>query len=191
MNLSILNDEQIVEIARTSNKEMYGEIIRRYQTKLSHYLRKFINNSAELEDVLQEVFIKAYKNLHGFNTKQKFSSWIYRIAHNEAINNIKKRAWENLFLDEKELEIVDKKIDLASACDSALIKKAVAKGLASMREKYRQPMLLYFFEEKTYEEISDILKIPTSTAGTLLSRGKKILKEFLEKEHYGKQTSQY
>lgn len=186
MNPSDLSDEQIVEIVRTNDKELYSEIIRRYQVKLSHYLRKFINHSAELEDVLQDVFIKAYKNLYGFNTKQKFSSWIYRIAHNEAINNIKKRAREYLFLDEEEFDIIDKKIDSVSGLDSALARRAIEKCLTLMKNKYREPLLLFFFEEKTYEEISDILKMPTSTVGTLLSRGKKILKEFLKKEQYGK-----
>lgn len=186
MNHPALSDEQIVEIVREKDMELYGEIIRRYQAKLSHYLRKFINNSAELEDVLQDVFIKAYKNLYGFNTKQKFSSWIYRIAHNEAINSIKKRAHEYLFLDEEEFDIIDKKIDFVSGLDAALARRAIEKCLAQMDDKYREPLILFFFEEKTYEEIGDILKMPTSTVGTLLLRGKRILKEFLEKEQYGR-----
>ena len=75
-------------------------------------MRKFIYNNDELEDILQVVFIKAYKNLYGFNTKKKFSSWIYRIAHNEAVNHLKKYSKERISLDDIEYKIIDKKIDL-------------------------------------------------------------------------------
>ncbi len=92
-----LADEQLVGIIREEDKELYSEIIKRYNQKLSHYLRKFIYDPDGLEDVLQVVFIKAYRNLYGFNIKNRFSSWIYRIAHNEAINYLKKIA-EQKFL---------------------------------------------------------------------------------------------
>ena len=176
-----LTDEQLVVVVREQNKEAYSEIVQRYQTKLAHYLRKFINHSAELEDVLQDVFIKAYRNLNSFDTKQKFSSWIFRVAHNEAINNIKKRKNEKLILDEHEWEVVDEKINLGRDLDRSITKEQIIVALGKIKEKYREPIILFFFEEKSYEEISDILKIPTSTVGTLISRGKKNLKEFLKK----------
>lgn len=176
-----LTDEQLVVVVRTEDKEAYGEIIRRYQVKLAHYLRKFINHSAELEDVLQDVFIKAYRNLNSFNTNQKFSSWIFRVTHNEAINNIKKRKNEKLILDEHEWEVADEKINLSREVDRVISKEQIISALGKIKEKYREPIILFFFEEKSYEEISDILKIPTSTVGTLISRGKNSLKEFLKK----------
>lgn len=177
-----LTDEQLVVVVREDDKEAYGEIVQRYQTKLAHYLGKFINHSAELEDVLQEVFIKAFRNLYSFDTKQKFSSWIFRIAHNEAINNIKKRKNEKLILDEHEWEVVDEKIDLSREVDRKISREQIAVALGKLKEKYREPIILFFFEEKSYEEISDILKIPTSTVGTLISRGKKELQVFFKKQ---------
>ena len=176
-----LSDEELVVVVREKDKEAYGEIIRRYETRLTHYLRKFINHSAELEDVLQEVFIKTFRNLYAFNTKQKFSSWIFRIAHNEAINNIKKRKKEQLILDENEWEVVDEKIDLTKNIDRGFAREKITTAIMQLKEKYREPLILFFFEEKTYEEIGDILKIPINTVGTLIARGKKNLKEILEK----------
>jgi len=176
-----LTDEQLVELVRTKDQELYSEVIRRYQTKLTHYLRKFINNSAELEDVLQDVFIKAFRNLNAFNTKQKFSSWIFRIAHNEAINNIKKYKNEKLILDENEWEVIDEKIDLAESLDKKFSREKIVEAIMLLKEKYRVPIILFFFEEKTYEEISDILRMPVNTVGTLISRGKKNLQEILTK----------
>lgn len=166
---------------REKDQELYSEIIHRYQTKLTHYLRKFIRDKDELEDILQDVFIKAYHNLYGFNTNKKFSPWIYRIAHNEALNHIKKTSKFAFSLDEKEYEVVDEKMHLGTKVDNKLLKDKIGENLAKLKDKYREPIILYFFEQKTYEEISDIMHIPTSTVGTLISRGKKILKESLQK----------
>jgi len=178
-----LSDEQLIKVIREKDRELYSEIIKRYKTKLSHYLRKFICDADELEDILQDVFIKAYRNLHGFDIKKKFSSWIYRIAHNEAVNYLKKNSKIKISLDEVEYKIVDEKIDLNGHIDKVFLKKEIGKYLESIKLKYREPLILFYFEQKSYEEISDILRIPTSTVGTLISRGKKIIKEKLEKEN--------
>jgi len=174
-----LSDEQLASAVREQDKELYGEIIGRYQSKLSHYLRKFIQNPEELEDVLQEVFIKAYRNLYGFNAKRKFSSWIYRIAHNEAVNHLKRNSRRVFSLDEMEYKAIDEKIDIQGGIDSGLERERIEGGLASLKEKYREPLILYFLEEKSYEEISDILRLPRNTVGVLIMRGKKMLKERL------------
>lgn len=179
-----LSDEQLVAIIRENDKELFGEIIRRYQTRLRHYLRKFVKHPDELEDVLQEVFIKVYRNLYGFDIEKKFSPWIYRISHNEALNHIKKYRRESVSLDETELHIVDERIDIKSDLESAQAKELIGELLGTMKEKYRAPLILYLFEEKTYDEIGDILRIPVSSVGTLIMRGKKHLKKLLE-EVYG------
>lgn len=184
MNLS---DEQLVKIIRENDQELYSEIIKRYNQKLSHYLHRFIYDQDELEDVLQVVFIKVYKNLFGFNIDKKFSSWIYRIAHNEALNHLKKYSKERISLDEVEYKIVDEKIDINGQVDKKFLKNNIEKILKNIKIKYQEPLILFYFEQKSYEEISDILRIPTSTVGTLISRGKKMLKEELRKEKkYGK-----
>lgn len=177
------SDEQLVVAVRERDKELYGELIRRYQTKLSHYLRKFIRNTQELEDVLQEVFIKAYRNLFDFDVAKRFSSWIYRICRNEAFNHIKKHSKDPLLLDEQEWEVIDEKIDLGNFADRNILKKDIESGLSAMKDKYREPLLLYFFEQKTYEEIGDILRLSRNTVGTLIARGKNSLKKILENKY--------
>lgn len=182
MQPSKLSDEQLVEIIRKKDKELFSEIIKRYQTKLSHYLRKFIYDPDELEDVLQLVFIKSYKNLYGFNVNKKFSSWIYRITHNEAINYLKKNSRGQISLDEVEYKIIDEKINLDGDIYQILLKKKIEKYLKNIKLKYREPLILFYFEQKSYQEISDILRIPKNTVGTLISRGKQMLKEHLTKK---------
>ena len=180
MNSLELSDEQIIEVIRVENKGLYSEIIKRYQNRLSHYLRKFVYNPDELEDVLQVVFIKTYKNLFSFNTNKKFSSWIYKIAHNEAINHIKKNSTNHqISLDKVEYQIIDKSVNLDDDFDKILLKKQIENSLNLLKLKYQEPLILFYLEQKSYEEISDILRIPKNTVGTLISRGKKILKKKL------------
>lgn len=85
-----LTDEQIVAAILNGDKDLYRNIIKRYEKKLLRYLRKFLSDPNDIEDILQVVFMKVYKNLYGFGPGKKFSSWIYRIAHNEAVNYLKK-----------------------------------------------------------------------------------------------------
>ena len=179
MEISRLTDEQLVEIIREKDRELYGEIIRRYQAKLSHYLKKSISDQDELEDVLQAVFIKTYENLYGFDVRKKFSSWIYRIAHNNAVNYWKKNQRRPISLEEVEYKIIDEKIDLPGQTDDEIARKKIKKFLSDLKPKYREVLILFFLEQKSYEEISDILRIPKNTVGTLISRGKQILKKIL------------
>lgn len=179
------SDEQIVVKVRGSDKEAFSEIIRRYEGKLTHYLRKFIRDNDELEDVLQDVFIKAYRNLYGFDIDKKFSSWLYRIAHNEALNHIKKYSKETVRLDEGEWEIMDIRFDANEAVDAGFMKERIENALASIKRKYRETLILYFFEQKTYDEISYILRVPRSTVGIWIMRGKNAIKKFLNSKQYG------
>ena len=140
MNHTPLSDEELVQIIRENDQEEYSEIIRRYQHKLTHYLKKYIYDQDELEDVLQVVFIKAFKNLYGFNIKMKFSSWIYRIAHNEMANHIKKNLKSPVPLDEVEYKIVDEKIDIDRDIDRKILARDVGRYLGNLDIKYREPM---------------------------------------------------
>jgi len=175
-----LKDEQIVRSILDGDKEMYREVIRRYEDKLSRYLSKFSNNKDDIEDILQIVFIKVYKNLYGFDINKKFSSWIYRIAHNEAVNHLKKVKGIRIALDDVEYKLIDEKADIKKETDNMFLKKDIENVISSMNVKYRDPLVLFFFEDMTYEEISDVLRIPKNTVGTLIMRGKKLIKNNLE-----------
>lgn len=179
-----LTDEQLVVAVREKDKELYSEIIKRYSGKIGHYLCNFIKDTDDRQDVMQLVFIKAYRNLYDFDASRRFSPWLYRIAHNEALNYLKKYKKESLSLDEEEWEIVDEKMNLVEKTDSKILKSKIEKGLLKLKDRYREALILYFFEQKTYEEISDILQVPRSTVGVFILRGKKELKEILKNEKY-------
>lgn len=174
-----MSDEEVVEIVRSQNQELYAEIIHRYQAKLTRYLRYFVHDKDDIDEVLQLVFIKTFRNLNAFDIEKKFSSWIYRITHNEAINFIKKRHNFNIDLDVVAYKIIDEKFDIKKDMDNEFLRDKIEKAFSELKMKYSEPLILFYFQDKSYEEISDILKIPTSTVGVLINRGKKQLREQL------------
>ena len=89
-----LTDEQVVRMVQSGKVESFGILVKRYQAKMLRYARKFLFNYHDIEDLVQEVFIKAYTNIQSFDASRKFSSWLYRIAHNQFINAIKKKGKE-------------------------------------------------------------------------------------------------
>ncbi len=183
-----LTDEQIVAMTLKEHST-FGFIIERYEAKLKRYIiRLGVRNHDDQLDVLQEIFIKAYKNLNSFDTSLSFSSWIYRIAHNEAISWYRKqkvRPEGHLIIDSEErLNLLSAK-DVGSEVtfDQAINANELAKALEKMEVKYREVLILRYFEQKEYEEISDILKIPVGTVGTLIFRAKKQLYNALNRDN--------
>ncbi|MFH0853022.1 MAG: sigma-70 family RNA polymerase sigma factor [bacterium] len=180
---SSFRDEELVVVIRDSNQELYRLIVERYETKLRRYAMTFLRDSDRAEDVLQNAFIKAYINLKGFNTKKKFSSWIYRIVHNEAVNELKKHKQETSMEDVPEIKnIRDNGEDIHSQVEKQEMADMLKKNLNQLSIKYREPLVLYYLEERAYEEISDILRLPIGTVGTRINRGKKLLRAIYERQ---------
>lgn len=180
-NMKNSSDEQLVEYVRTKNKNAYRELVTRYENRLIRYALRITHNPDYAKDAVQQAFIKAYVNLNSFNTNKKFSSWIYRIVHNEALNLLKKEK-RNVHLEQEHLEEM-------TAGSEEIIQELIGgedaeelmKNLETLELKYRTPLLLYYFEEKSYDEISEILKIPIGTVGTNINRGKQKLKQHYER----------
>jgi len=171
-----LTDEELVHLVCTKDQELYREVVHRYQDKLMRYATYLIRDDARATDVVQEAFIKAFINLRSFNPKKKFSSWIYRIVHNEAINNIKKHKREMPLEGDISVEqVAVGSLDEEEGFDKRQLKKMVASCLDRLPLIYSSPLALFYLEGKPYEEISDVLRIPIGTVGTRISRGKRLL----------------
>lgn len=186
-NDSQKSDEALVLLARTE-PEHFGSLVARYEAKLRRYIRRLgVRDEEDQHDVLQEIFIKAYRNLNGFDTALSFSSWVYRIAHNEAVSWYRKLRVrpEGHLVDDGDalIALVHDSADepAEERFDAGLRKEEIGDALMLLDEKYRSILILRFFEHKEYEEISDILKIPIGTVGTLIHRAKARLRKILMK----------
>jgi RNA polymerase sigma-70 factor (ECF subfamily) len=181
------SDAEVVRMTLVDPNQ-YGLLVERYEAKLQRYITRLgVRVHDDQLDVLQEIFIKAYRNLNSFDTSLSFSSWIYRIAHNEAISFYRKknvRPEGHLVGDGDEvLSFLSSSLDTADVkFDQGINAEEVNKALVKIDEKYREPLILRFFEHKEYDEISDILQIPIGSVGTLIHRGKKQLATVLNKD---------
>jgi RNA polymerase sigma-70 factor (ECF subfamily) len=173
-----LTDEEIVEKVRTTDKNLFAVIIERYQKKLLRYANSIIKDEDKAVDIVQTSFIKAFINLNGFNIKKKFSSWIYQIVHNEALNLIKKYPGETPLLDDIDFKSDE---DIEENFIKNETKVQVEKCLKEIPVLYSEPLSLYYIEDKSYEEISDILRIPMGTVAVRISRAKKLMKNICQK----------
>ncbi len=177
-------DKTDEEIARLSlvNQEYFLHIIKRYKFKLYRYVLRISNiDPEEAEDILQEVFMKVYQNLNDFDDSLKFSSWIYRITHNQVISNFRKITARpqksNFDLDDELIKNIASELNLAEDIDAKILRANISKVLEKINTKYREVLILKFLEEKSYNEISDIIKKPIGTVGSLMNRAKKEFKE--------------
>ena len=188
-------DKQLVEMT-LKNPDCYEYIIQRYESKLMRYIRRLTNVDQEAaEDILQEVFLKAYKNLHGYDDSFKFSSWIYRITHNEVISYFRKTKSRPEIVDIQVDE--DPNVDILATLPSDInlrddyIKKEMSEKvrevITALPEKYRTVLVLRYMEDKSYDEIADILEKPAGTVATLISRAKDEFKKIAEKNHLNKE----
>ncbi|MGE5298323.1 MAG: RNA polymerase sigma factor [Acidobacteriaceae bacterium] len=171
-------DEDLAKMVQAGDIERFGELVERYEKKLLRYGRKFLSNSNNLEDIVQEVFLKAYRNIQGFDASKKFSSWIYRIAHNEFINELKKSSRTQLsFLEPDLLALHASPENIHSDLEKREVNAMLEKTIGSLEQKYKEVLILYYQEDFSYKQIADILKIPIPTVGIRLSRGKQKLRE--------------
>jgi RNA polymerase sigma-70 factor (ECF subfamily) len=178
-----ISDEQLVQFS-LKDQDCFYYLMKRYEIKLLRYIKRLTTVSQEeAEDIMQEVFIKVYRNLNGFNQKLKFSSWIYRIAHNEIINQYRKTRHRLAIIPlniEDEANLIDSindTIEIDGAYEKLENAERVRKALAELPNKYREILVLRYLEDKSYGEISDILRKPPGTVATQINRAKASFKK--------------
>jgi len=168
-----LPDAALIRSVLAGNKEDFKILVERYQQKIFSYLYHFLYQDRDTaEDITQSVFLKAYQNLNKVDTNRPFQPWLYRIAHNEAANYIRFRSRKKevgLYGDQwDQIAGVEEKKNQERMENRDLVHFALGK----IKTEYREILLLYFYEEKSYEEISMILEININTVGTMLKRAK-------------------
>jgi RNA polymerase sigma-70 factor (ECF subfamily) len=152
-------------------------IIDRYQEPLLRYV-SYLGASEEVADIVQLTFIKVYQNINSYDVKRKFSTWIYRIAHNTAVSALRSKhftwSWDE-YLD----NFV--KVDPVDDIDKKSIVKQIRGCLKNLPLRYRSPLALHYLEDKSYTEIMDILRLPMGTVSARINRAKKIMRSLCQK----------
>ena len=183
----VTTDEDIVRRVQQGDGESFGLIVERYAGKLGRYARKFLLGPEDSQDLVQEVFIKAYRNIKSFDADRRFSPWIYRIAHNEFVNAGKKRWKEKIFSFDFDTlfphpmarEAADAGVEAREA------REMLDECMGMLDAKYREPLVLFYFEGMDYREIADIMRIPVSSVGVRMARGRDRLKKIFMKKYGG------
>lgn len=171
-----VTDAELVRRA-LSNPDDYALIVRQYERLIMRYAQKISRLSPEdAEDIAQQVFLKAYRNLNDFDLTLKLANWLLRIAHNEVID-FWRRQQRRPQTEELAAETVDTRemltVDFGNDFDRAIKTEAVQRILDLLQPDFREVLYLHYFEDKTYDEIADILKRPPGTVAALISRAKK------------------
>ncbi|MEN8224481.1 MAG: sigma-70 family RNA polymerase sigma factor [Bacteroidota bacterium] len=185
INCDELQDKEIIRRS-LEDLEYFRCLYDRYEPRLFRYISKISRtNHEEAEDILQEAFIKIWRNLNEFDSSMKLSSWLYRIVHNETISYCrKKRSFgKDLTLEIDDDQMQDLHADLDVESDAEHKYLITNEILNQLPLKYKECLILKYFEKMSYEEISDILKIPEGTVAVRINRAKKIFKKTAEKEN--------
>lgn len=183
MDDTVYTDEELVSLSLT-NKQFFGLLVARYEHRLRVYIYRLGKLGEEdTDDLLQNVFLAVYENLNSFDADLKFSSWIYRITHNETMAFFRKRRVrpQGHMVDDSEeaLKQVAAELDLLSDLEATDDARHLERALGVLAPHYREVLLLHFFEHRTYDEISDILTLPPGTVATRIHRAKAALRQIL------------
>ena len=187
-----LSDHALIEATKGGDEAAFGEIMNRYRGPITNYLYRFLNDYEEAVDLAQETFVRVYFALDRYHTQFAFSTYIYRIATNLAISEIRRRkrrrlmSLTGLFQGEDGSEVEFQPPDKRQLQDDELVEdersEVIGRAIAALPEKYRVPVVLRDVEGKTYEEIAEIMKLGLGTTKSRISRGRGLLKEKLQ--HY-------
>ncbi len=181
-----INDLEIIESTLNGNTDAFAVLVEKYKDKTFNIVFRMINDYHETEDIVQEAFVKAFKELKNFKIQYKFSSWFFAIALNIAKNRLKRKSLlKFLSLDRKKEtqddEIVWEIADNKLTPEEELIKKEEAKKINEfvyeLPINYREVFILRNFEDMSYEEISKITGLPMGTVETRLFRASKIFSQ--------------
>ena len=184
-----LSDHKLIAAAKAGDEDAFAEIVSRYKNPITNFLYRFLNDYEEAVDLAQETFVRVYFALDRYHTDFAFSTYIYRIATNLAISEIRRRkrrsllSLTGLFQSSEDEAVEFQPPDTRSLQDANLEEdersKMIAKAIETLPPKYRLPIVLRDVEGKSYEEVAAILELGLGTTKSRINRGRGLLKEKL------------
>jgi len=183
-----LTDQQVVLLARGGREAAYRELIRRYERPVFALLFRMVRDRELAEDLSQETFVKALNAIESYRPEFKFSSWIFKIANNAAIDHLRRRELDTLSLDGSPhaetpeamqataLQIGVRQESPLEAVEARELGGAIEAAIGRLRPEYRSCILLRHVEGRAYEEIAEILSLPLGTVKTYIHRARNELR---------------
>jgi RNA polymerase sigma-70 factor, ECF subfamily len=192
LDYASLTDQQVVQLASQGRERAYRELIGRYQRPVFSLIYRMVRDREKAEDLAQDTFIKVLNAMDRYDPKYKFSSWIFKIAHNTALDHLRRREPETLSLDgsphartaaETEASTITPESGLETPeqyTANRELGSEIDAALGTLREEYRTAIVLWHVEGRPYEEIAEIMSVPLGTVKTYIHRGRKELMQKLE-----------
>jgi RNA polymerase sigma-70 factor (ECF subfamily) len=183
-------EARLARLALKGDQSAFAEIVDLYQDKLYHMANRMLNNRHEAEDVVQDTFLRVYKNLDRYDETMKFSTWIYRIATNLCIDRLRKRkpgfsldaeTSDHEGLDGYSMLPSDERTPESETLLSET-RQLIRGAIDTLPAKYKSVMVLRYLEDLSLQEVGDILGMPVTTVKTRVHRGREFLRKKLERQ---------
>jgi RNA polymerase sigma-70 factor, ECF subfamily len=179
-------DEDLVAAVLAGDRERFGDLIERYQGRLVNYLFRLVRSADDAHDLAQEVFVKVYQVLDRYDPQYRFSTWLFRVAQNAAIDQIRRRRLRVVSLSQEDHEGEGRDWELPAPergpygeLRNRERADAIQEAIDSLPWEYRELILLRHMGELPYEEIAQMKRMPLGTVKNKLFRGRQMLKEKL------------
>ncbi|UCG92232.1 MAG: sigma-70 family RNA polymerase sigma factor [candidate division WOR-3 bacterium] len=181
MYSSIESDEILIKRVKNGDCEAFNPLVERYKLALYKLMYRMVYNRDDAEDLVEEAFIKAYRSISRFEIGRPFYAWLSRLAVNNAINFLRKKKRGHLEpLEWSEHRLVAEKQNPVAMTREKMLKERINKAMAQLPQEYRTILVLRVNDELSYEEISEVLKIPKGTVMSRLARARQRLKEIFK-----------
>jgi RNA polymerase sigma-70 factor (ECF subfamily) len=183
---SSITDEQLIARFQLGDVQAFDILVRRYKDQLLNFIYRFVGNRSDAEDIVQETFLRVYKNKHYYKEIAKFSTWVYTIAGNLAKTELRRRKRHKIFSvsnfinEERDYDIPDKEHSPEKKVDSSIQETIIQKAIEKLPIKFKEVIILRDIQGFAYEEISQILNIPLGTVKSRVNRGRLKLQEDLK-----------
>ncbi len=181
-----ISDEQLIAQFQGGELSAFEEIVGRYQGQLINFVGRLLNDRNTAEDIVQETFLRVYRNKHRYKEIARFSTWIYTIAGNLARTELRRRKIRNFFSisqrgeTEKDYEIPDSDINVEKSVEGGMVRDLILKEVMQLPVYFREVIILRDLQDLSYEEISQILKVPLGTVKSRVNRGRSQIQKRLK-----------
>jgi len=189
--LNTLTDQEVVLLARAGQERAYRELVRRYERPIFSLLYRMVRDRELAEDLSQETFVKALNAIESYRPEYKFSSWLFKIANNAAIDHLRRRELDTLSLEGSPhavtpdameataLQIGDRAENPLDIVEAKELGGEIERAIALLRPEYRACILLRHVDGRAYEEIAEMLDLPLGTVKTYIHRARNELRRSL------------